>query len=75
MSIIRRIDLDDYETKDQPLWFHTKGLMQTASGYGCKLATPTMVKFAGRWRRVYCCIYSNSGTCYITAGKDWIVCR
>jgi hypothetical protein len=23
------------------------------------------------WRRVYCCIYSNIGTCYIVVNGQW----
>jgi hypothetical protein len=42
-----------------------RGLQFTRTGYGPKIPTPYMVRFNGRWRRVYCCIYSNSGTCYI----------
>ena len=36
-------------------------------GYGRKITTNYMVKTAGsnRWRRVYCCIFGNSGTLYI----------
>ncbi|AEG53163.1 hypothetical protein [Sinorhizobium meliloti] len=58
--------------KESPLWFHDKGLQQTASGYGLKLATPYMVKWNGRWRRVYCCQISNAGTCYIGKPGDWL---
>ncbi len=75
MTIVKRIDLNDYETKDAPLWYHTQGLMQTTSGYGRRLTTTRMVKYNNRWRRIYCCIFSNIGTCYITSGKDWIVCN
>ena len=53
------------ESKHVPLYCHQHGLMQTATGYGKRIATATMVKFNGKWRRVYCCIYSNIGTCYI----------
>lgn len=74
MSIIKSIWLDQYECKRKPLWFHERGLMQTASGYGRKLVTDLMVKYENKWRRVYCCIFSNAGTCYILQGKDWIVC-
>jgi hypothetical protein len=65
----------DIEHKDAPLWHHLAGLQFTASGYGRRIPTRTMVKLPGtkRWRRVYCCIYSNVGTCYITKGKDWII--
>ena len=52
--------------RHKPLWYHVKGLNQTASGYGSKLVTPWEVECTdGRWRRVYCMIWSNSGTCYI----------
>jgi hypothetical protein len=73
--IIGEHNLSDLERKDAPLWWHKQGLSYTASGYGRKIPTPRMVKLPGspRWRRVYCCIYSNAGTCYVAQGKDWIV--
>ena len=37
----------------------------TQSGYGARIPTHHMVKYAGRWRRVYCICYSNSGSLYI----------
>lgn len=46
-------------------WWQDKGLSFTASGYGKCIPTQYMVKFNGKWRRVYCRIYSNSGTLYI----------
>ena len=78
MSIIKTLDLHDLESKDVPLAHHIAGKQYTRTGYGGKIPTATMVKLPGnpRWRRVYCCIYSNIGTCYVTAGKDgkdWIV--
>lgn len=75
--IVGRHNLDDLEHRDSPLWWQTKGLSYTASGYGRKIPTQHMVKLLGssRWRRVYCCIHSNIGTCYVTAnhGRDWVV--
>lgn len=53
------------EAKDAPLWWQERGLSFTASGYGKRIPTRQMVKFNGKWRRVYCCIFSNIGTCYI----------
>lgn len=47
------------------LEWQRRGLQYTASGYGKKIPTRYQVEIAGKWRRVYCCIYSNSGTCYI----------
>jgi len=62
--------------KYAPLWWHTAGKSQTASGYGRRLTTAHMVLVNGRWRRVYCCCFSNSGTCYIDGQgglhKGWL---
>jgi len=58
-----------------------KGLQQTASGYGSRLTHGSKVLWSNRWRRVYVCIYSNSGTAYIDGPRDvtgkrpWIVVR
>ena len=61
------------DLKDAPLWWQTKGLQQTASGYGARLVTPYMVKFNDKWRRVYCRIYSNIGTLYIGKLSDNLI--
>ena len=53
------------ECKDSPLPWQERGLMYTATGYGRKIPTRQMIKVNGKWRRVYCCIFSNSGACYI----------
>lgn len=64
------------DVKVSRLWWQTegtpsgcsgqdKGLSYTASGYGKRIPTEYMVKYNGKWRRVYCRIYSNSGTLYI----------
>lgn len=47
------------------LEWQKRGLSYTATGYGAKIPTRYMVQFNGKWRRVYCRIYSNSGTCFI----------
>jgi hypothetical protein len=74
MAIVGGYSLEDLEHKDAPLPHHVAGLSYTRTGYGRKIPTRHMVKLPGspRWRRVYCCIYSNAGTCYVTRGKDWI---
>jgi hypothetical protein len=78
MVIIGHINMDQAErdgmVKDAPLWWQKQGLQETATGYGGKLTSTRMVKWLGRWRRVYVACYSNNGTAYITHGKDWIVC-
>lgn len=49
----------------KPLWWQEKGFSYTATGYGKRIPTQYMVRFNGKWRRVYCKIYSNNGTLYI----------
>jgi hypothetical protein len=53
--------------KVAPLWWQEKGLTYTRSGYGRRIPTAYMVQLPGspRWRRVYVCVYSNAGTCYV----------
>ena len=63
-------DTDTYWTREvpvmeKPLWWQEKGLSYTASGYGARIPTSTMVLFNGKWRRVYGRQYSNGGTAYI----------
>lgn len=53
------------ELIDAPLWWHTAGLTQTATGYGPKLTTPYKTMHNGRLYRVYCACFSNIGTLYI----------
>lgn len=64
------------ECKQHYLWWQQKGLQFTASGYGKKIPTPYMIKVRGRWKRVYCCIYSNIGWEYIVCnGKKLTINR
>jgi hypothetical protein len=51
--------------REKPLPWQERGLMYTATGYGRKIPTRYMVQSGGKWRRVYCCIFSNIGTLYI----------
>jgi len=74
--ITQRHNLAELESKIELLPWQEQGLSYTATGYGRKIPTTGMVKLPGskRWRRVYCCIFSNIGTCYVTAKNgDWIV--
>ena len=74
--ILGNIDLDLFKLlglyKESLLRWQEKGMAYTSTGYGRKIPTSHMVRWGGKWRRVYCCIYSNTGTCYILQGKDWI---
>jgi len=49
---------------------HLAGLTWTASGYGARIPTPYMVLVHGKWRRVYCYVYSNVGTLFIGRKYD-----
>lgn len=56
---------EEVPVKESPMPHHELGLSWTASGYGSKIPTEYMVNVNGKWRRVYCKIYSNSGTLFI----------
>lgn len=58
------------DVKECPLWWQVKGLSFTASGYGVRIPTSYMIKWLGRWRRVYACQISNSGSLYIGKSFD-----
>ena len=70
----KRFDLDSLESKTKLLWWQAQGLSFTATGYGSAIPTSRMVKVGKVWRRIYCTIYSNSGTCWIEVnGKRYII--
>jgi len=58
------------EAETRLLPWQRAGLSYTASGYGQRIPTSYVVRVDGRWRRVYCCCYSNLGTCYIEGPRD-----
>lgn len=60
----------EHDAKYEPMAHHRAGLTWTASGYGARIPTPYMVRVNGKWRRVYCRIYSNIGTCFIGRKYD-----
>jgi hypothetical protein len=72
--IIDHYSLSDLERKQVVLSWQAQGLQYTRSGYGKKIPTSWMIRLPGspRWRRLYVCCYSNSGTAYVTVGKDWV---
>lgn len=60
--------------RHEVLPWQARGLSETRSGYGSRLRTTRQVLYRGRWHRVYCTIWSNSGTCWIRVdGKDFAV--
>lgn len=50
---------------DAPMWYHERGLMQTATGYGSKLVTPYKLLIGRRLYRVYSICHSNVSFEYI----------
>jgi len=60
------------ESRESPLWWQERGLSYTASGYGLKIPSRHMVRWNGKWRRVYICCVSNSGSAYIGKPGAWL---
>ena len=62
------------EHKYAPMPHHIAGLSWTASGYGARIPSSSMVHYLGRWRRIYTSIWSNAGTAWVRVrGKRHIV--
>ena len=59
-----------YTVISAPLWWHEKGLLQTATGYGSKLTTTNKVFYNNRLYRVYCHCFSNCGSLYILVNGE-----
>lgn len=62
MNKVEREQVITYRTTAMP-WAG-----RTATGYGHKVPTCYQIKLEETrnvWRRVYCRIFSNSGTCYV----------
>lgn len=53
-----------------PLWWQEQGLQYTATGYGSKIPTQYKAFVHGKFRRVYCRIFSNVGACFVMLGKE-----
>ena len=74
LSINNRID---YSTKceviEVPLWWQSKGLQYTATGYGSKIPTKYKMRLNKKLYRVYCSVFSNIGTLYILKNKQKII--
>lgn len=57
-----------FPTREKLLPWQARGLMYTRTGYGKKIPTTKQLFILGRWRRLYCSIFSNSGVCYVIVG-------
>lgn len=61
---------DRAELVYSPLEWQKQGLRQTASGYGSKLTRDDKISFEGKLFRLYCTIFSNSGSVWFeTKGR------
>ena len=58
------------QVKIDALEWQKQGLQYTATGYGAKIPTQYKASINGKFRRVYCKIYSNTGTCFVMLGKQ-----
>lgn len=56
---------ESVDVKTDFLPWQKMGLQYTSTGYGKRIPTIYKVKHENKWRRVYCCIFSNAGTLYI----------
>lgn len=60
---------EPYKILSRPLWWHSAGLSQTASGYGAKLISSRCVQLPdGKIRRIYVTQWGNAGSAWITLG-------
>ena len=64
------LQLDGCEIKTDLLEWQRLGLRYTASGYGPMFPTARKVWYHGKWRRIYCSIWGNSGTYWIIVDGD-----
>lgn len=59
------LNMDGLERKNNPLQWQLRGKTYTRDGYGLKIPSRFMVKYQGKWRRVYITQYSNAGSAWI----------
>lgn len=55
-----------YRETDVPRYGHTQ------TGYGARIPSRHMVKWEGRWRRVYVACYGNAASHFIGPRGAWI---
>lgn len=58
---------------EKPMTHHKLGLTYTATGYGSKLPSRYMIKWHGRWYRVYSICHSNVSTEYVLIGGKKVI--
>lgn len=57
--------------EDIPCRISKAPVSRSLTGYGARIPTKYEVQYLGRWRRVYCRIYSNAGTLFIGDKADY----
>lgn len=62
---MQHIEVKESALVERLLPWQAQGLSYNASGYGRKIPTRWTVKIEGRFRRVYCINYGNSGSLYV----------
>jgi len=66
--------IEPEKTISAPLEWQKRGLSQTATGYGAKLATCEKALHNGRLYRIYAICYSNAASYYIISrGKKLFI--
>jgi hypothetical protein len=70
VNLTLKVNGVDVPAEKRPLLGHSAGLSFTQTGYGKKIPTQYVVRYKNRWRRVYSCVFSNSGSLYITGKTD-----
>lgn len=61
---------------DRPLWWHRRGLSQTASGYGSRLTSPRVAVLpGGHHRRIYVTRWANAGTAWVVVARERVLLR
>ena len=68
-----RISAERIDLIDAPMWWHKRGLSETATGYGTRLNTGLKIHFEGRQYRLYCTCYGNSGTVWFKVKGQTII--
>ena len=69
-TVVRKNDNTGHVWTKLPTVFEP--LSRPTRDYGHKIPTSYKVKHNNRWKRVYCCNYSNSGSCYIISKGEEI---
>lgn len=65
-----RLDYTDPRLVEAVRTTEVPGNPYAATGYGPRIPTRYMIRYAGRWRRVYVMQYANSGSAYIRVLGD-----